>query len=65
MHGEQKKGGNATARVVGSAIAGISELLIFHPIVRNSPPAIAPPRLSPSPSLQPRQTPFFLFKFSS
>lgn len=29
---EGKKGGNATARVVGSAIAGVSELLVFHPI---------------------------------
>jgi len=29
---ESNKGGNAKARVVGSAIAGVSELLVFHPI---------------------------------
>lgn len=31
-HGESKKGGSSVARLLGSGIAGFSELIIFHPV---------------------------------
>lgn len=31
-HGESKSGGSASARLLGSGVAGFSELVIFHPV---------------------------------